>query len=92
MYTILSLDLTILGFLGVIVNPKIIINNYQMLSWFPLVFLLEFPKWRRTFTEFRETDNHWGMNWAWFKDPAYHMCLAGIVVASWSLTQEVAEW
>ena len=25
-----------------------------------------------------------------FKDPFFHMCLAGDVVASWSLTQEVA--
>ena len=25
-----------------------------------------------------------------FKDPVSHMCLAGTVVASWSLTQEVA--
>ena len=30
------------------------------------------------------------MNWAEFKDPVSHMCLAGTVVASWSLTQEVA--
>ena len=27
-----------------------------------------------------------------FKDPVSHMCLAGTAVASWSLTQEVAEW
>ena len=36
--------------------------------------------------------NHWSMNWAQFKDPVSHMCLAGAVVASWSLTQEVAGW
>ena len=30
------------------------------------------------------------MNWDQFKDPVSHMCLAGTVVASWSLTQEVA--
>ena len=30
------------------------------------------------------------MNWAEFKDPVCHMCLAGTVVASWSLTQEMA--
>ena len=30
------------------------------------------------------------MNWAHFKDPVSHICLAGVVVASWSLTQEVA--
>ena len=29
------------------------------------------------------------MNWAQFKDPISHMCLAGTVVACWSLTQEV---
>ena len=27
------------------------------------------------------------MNWSKFKDPVCHMCLAGAVVASWSLTQ-----
>ena len=30
------------------------------------------------------------MNWAGFKDPVSHMCLAGTMVASCSLTQEVA--
>ena len=30
------------------------------------------------------------MNWAHFKDPVSHMCLADTVVASWSLTQEMA--
>ena len=30
------------------------------------------------------------MNWAQFQDPVSHMCLAGSVVASWSLTQEMA--
>ena len=30
------------------------------------------------------------MNWAQFKDPFCYLCLAGAVVASWSLTQEVA--
>ena len=30
------------------------------------------------------------MNWAQFKDPVSHMCLAGTVVAPWSLTQEMA--
>ena len=29
------------------------------------------------------------MNWRQFKDPVSHVCLAGTVVASWSLTQEV---
>ena len=29
------------------------------------------------------------MNWVHFKDPASYMCLAGAVVAFWSLTQEV---
>ena len=33
--------------------------------------------------------NHRSMNWAQFKDPISHMCLACAVVASWSLTQEV---
>ena len=30
------------------------------------------------------------MNWGQFKDPVSHMCLAGAVVASWSLMQEMA--
>ena len=34
--------------------------------------------------------NHWSMNWPQFKDPVSHMCLAGTVVASWSLAQQEA--
>ena len=52
-----------------------------------------FPKSIRTFIEFskfRKSDNCGSMNWSQFKDPISHMCLAGAVVASWSLTQEVA--
>ena len=30
------------------------------------------------------------MNWVQFKDPVCHRCLAGDVVASWCLMQEVA--
>ena len=30
------------------------------------------------------------MNLAHFKDPVSHMCLAGAMVPSWSLTQNVA--
>ena len=30
------------------------------------------------------------MNWAQFKDPVSHMCLAGTVVACWFATQDVA--
>ena len=30
------------------------------------------------------------MNWAEIKDPVSHVCIAGAVVASWSLTLEVA--
>ena len=30
------------------------------------------------------------MNWGQFKDLVSHMCLAGAVLACWSLTQEVA--
>ena len=35
--------------------------------------------------------NHWSVNWAQFKDPISHKCLAGTVVAYWSFTQEVAD-
>ena len=30
------------------------------------------------------------MDWAQFKDPVFHMCLAGAVVASRSVTQKLA--
>ena len=30
------------------------------------------------------------MDWAQFKDPVSHVCLAAVVVGSWSLTLEVA--
>ena len=33
--------------------------------------------------------HHWSMNWYQFKDPGTYMCLAGAVVASWSVKQEV---
>ena len=33
--------------------------------------------------------NHWNVDWGQFKDCISHMCLAGTVLASWSLTQEV---
>ena len=36
--------------------------------------------------------NHSNMNGVQFRDPISHMCLAGAVVACWSLTQEVAGW
>ena len=35
---------------------------------------------------------HRSMNWVQFKDPISHMCVAGAVVACWSLTQEEAGW
>ena len=34
--------------------------------------------------------NQSSMNWAEFKEPLSHVCLAGAVVASWALTQEMA--
>ena len=34
--------------------------------------------------------NQWIMNSDQFKDPVSHMCLAGTVIASWSVAQEVA--
>ena len=55
-----------------------------------------FPKLNRTFIEFSDfsefgkSDKSLKMNWAQFKDPASYRCLAGAVVASQSLTQEVA--
>ena len=55
----------------------------------------DFPKWSVTFTEFsefRENNNYWSINWVQFKDLVSHMCWAGAVVACWPLTQEVAGW
>ena len=34
--------------------------------------------------------NHSSMNWGQFKDPVSQMCLAGVVLASLTLIQEVA--
>ena len=34
--------------------------------------------------------NQWRMNWNQFIDPLCYLCLAGAVIASWSLIQEVA--
>ena len=42
------------------------------------------------FSKFRGSDK--SLNCAQFKDPVSNMCLAGTVVASWSLTQKVAGW
>ena len=44
------------------------------------------------FSKFRESDKSLKHDWAQFKDPVSHMCLDGTMVASWSLTQEVAGW
>ena len=41
------------------------------------------------FSEFRETDKSLKHGLSQYKDPVSHMCLAGAVVASCSLTQEV---
>ena len=38
----------------------------------------------------RNLTSRQNMNWAQFSDSVTHVCLAGVVVASWSLTQEVA--
>ena len=42
------------------------------------------------FSEFRESDKSLKHELGSIKDPVSYMCLAGAVVASWSLTQEVA--
>ena len=46
----------------------------------------------RTFTEFsefKESDKSLKHELGAIKDPVSHMCLAGTVVASWSVTQDV---
>ena len=55
-----------------------------------LEFFLNRAELSARFSEFRESENHWSMNWAHIiKIPVSHMCLAGAVIASWSLTQEM---
>ena len=54
-----------------------------------------FPKWNRNSLNSANSENlinHGSMNWAQCKDPVFQMCLAGAVVATWCLTQEVAGW
>ena len=51
-----------------------------------------FPKWVElslNSANLRNLMKHWSMNWAQFKDPVSHMCIAGTVVACWFITQEV---
>ena len=53
----------------------------------------DFPKWNRNSVNSansRNLINNISMKCGKFKDPVSHMCLAGTMVASWSLTQEVA--
>ena len=42
------------------------------------------------FSKFRKSDKSLKHDWSRFKDPASHMYVTGTVVASWSLTQDVA--
>ena len=49
-----------------------------------------FPKWKETSGISVNVKNHKRMYWVQFKDPVSHMFLAGCVVTSWSLTQEVS--
>ena len=48
-----------------------------------------FPQWKENSENSRNLTNCLSMNRGQFKDPVSHMCLAGDVVASCSLTQEV---
>ena len=51
-----------------------------------------FPKWNRNSPNSVNSGKliiHWSINWAQFKDPVSHMCLAGALVACWFVTQEV---
>ena len=52
-----------------------------------------FPKWNGKSVNSGNSENlinHRSMNWDKFKDSVPHKCLAGAVVVSWSLIQEVA--
>ena len=53
-----------------------------------------FPKWNKNSVNSTISINllnPWGMNWGQFKDPVSHLFLASAVVASKSLSQEVAD-
>ena len=52
-----------------------------------------FPKWNGNSVNSANSENirnHWSMNWGQLKDPLCYLCLAGVVIASWFLTKEVA--
>ena len=49
-----------------------------------------FPKWKGNLLNSGNLINNWNMNWDQFKDPVSYLCLAGWVVTSYSLTQEIA--
>ena len=53
-----------------------------------LGFLLNGAEFSMNSVNSEKIINHPTMNWAQFKDPMSHMCLAGTVVACWPLTQE----
>ena len=50
-----------------------------------------FPKWKWNSVNSSNSGNlinHWNTNWSQFKDPMYHLCLTGAVIASRSVTLE----
>ena len=63
-------------------------SNY----WWSIEFFLNEGELSLNSLNSRNLINYWSMNWSQFKDPISHICIAGTVVASWSLTQEVAGW
>ena len=60
------------------------ISGESSLKWLIICDNGVIPKWSRTFIEFGESDK------SLKRDPVSHTCLAGTVVASWFLTQDVA--
>ena len=69
----------------------ILVSNIQT-SCDHLSCIVVFPKWKGNSVNSANSGNlinHWSKIWAQFKDPVSHTCLAGVVVASWSLTQEL---
>ena len=49
-----------------------------------------FPEWNGYSMNLGNLINHSSMNWGQSKDPLCYLCLAGSMVTSWSLSQEVA--
>ena len=56
---------------------------------YTMEFFLNRTKFQLNQANLGKLINHWSMNWAQFKDPVSHMCLAGAVITCWPLTTDL---